>query len=213
MILFQEFELATLILLSCAIASSLLAICFAICTIFTPFGALAHSVMLLVASELHVHQSLRLQSTALFSNLFDLGLHRLYVLQRVEGQPERDCEREHYPGELSDIQQWVLLWSPQSTILTNYTTYILAVLVPLLTKLEPHQELDSFQTLFTAQTINSAHINWNPLITRNPSPYATDRWQISVSLRLGVLLEWRCCRLSLRVLRLQSLRLCLCIGT
>ncbi|EPB67726.1 hypothetical protein ANCCEY_13186 [Ancylostoma ceylanicum] len=47
---YGEFELATLILLSCAIASSLLAICFAICTIFTPFGALAHSVMLLVAT-------------------------------------------------------------------------------------------------------------------------------------------------------------------
>ncbi|XGW29057.1 hypothetical protein V3C99_008674 [Haemonchus contortus] len=47
---FGDFELATLILLSCAIASSLLAICFAICTIFTPFGALAHCVMLLTAT-------------------------------------------------------------------------------------------------------------------------------------------------------------------
>ncbi|VDM65746.1 unnamed protein product, partial [Strongylus vulgaris] len=47
---YGDFELATLILLSCAIASSLLAICFAICTIFTPFGALAHCVMLLSAT-------------------------------------------------------------------------------------------------------------------------------------------------------------------
>ncbi|VDM60673.1 unnamed protein product [Angiostrongylus costaricensis] len=47
---FAEFELATLILLSSAIASSLLSICFAIFTIFTVFGALAHCVMLLTAT-------------------------------------------------------------------------------------------------------------------------------------------------------------------
>uniref|UniRef100_A0A0K0DQR3 MARVEL domain-containing protein n=1 Tax=Angiostrongylus cantonensis TaxID=6313 RepID=A0A0K0DQR3_ANGCA len=45
-----EFELATMILLSSAIASSLLSICFAIFTIFTVFGALAHCVMLLTAT-------------------------------------------------------------------------------------------------------------------------------------------------------------------
>ncbi|VDL67647.1 unnamed protein product, partial [Nippostrongylus brasiliensis] len=39
-----------MILLSCAIVCGLLAICFAICTIFTVFGALAHCVMLLVAT-------------------------------------------------------------------------------------------------------------------------------------------------------------------
>ncbi|CAJ0602598.1 unnamed protein product [Cylicocyclus nassatus] len=48
--MYGDFELATLILLSCAIACSLLAICFAICSIFTPFGALAHCVMLLAAA-------------------------------------------------------------------------------------------------------------------------------------------------------------------
>lgn len=47
---YGEFELATMILLSSAIASSLLSICFAIFTIFTVFGALAHCVMLLTAT-------------------------------------------------------------------------------------------------------------------------------------------------------------------
>ncbi|KJH50064.1 hypothetical protein DICVIV_03785 [Dictyocaulus viviparus] len=45
-----EFELATLILLSCAVASSLMSIFFAIFTIFTVFGALAQCVMLLTAA-------------------------------------------------------------------------------------------------------------------------------------------------------------------
>ncbi|CAB3409915.1 unnamed protein product [Caenorhabditis bovis] len=47
---FGEFELATIILMSASMACCLLAFFFSICTIFTSFGALAHSVILIAAT-------------------------------------------------------------------------------------------------------------------------------------------------------------------
>ncbi|CAA92972.3 CLaudin-like in Caenorhabditis [Caenorhabditis elegans] len=47
---FGDFELASIILISASLGCCILAICFAICTIFTSFGALAHSVVLIAAA-------------------------------------------------------------------------------------------------------------------------------------------------------------------
>lgn len=47
---FGDFELATIILISASMGCCILAICFSICTIFTSFGALAHSVVLIAAA-------------------------------------------------------------------------------------------------------------------------------------------------------------------
>uniref|UniRef100_A0A8R1HLP1 Uncharacterized protein n=1 Tax=Caenorhabditis japonica TaxID=281687 RepID=A0A8R1HLP1_CAEJA len=47
---FGDFELATIILIAASVGCCLLALCFSICTIFTPFGALAHSVVLISAA-------------------------------------------------------------------------------------------------------------------------------------------------------------------